>query len=267
MGLSLGSFLNVVVYRLPVMQNREWRASARELLELPPPAPAEPFDLARPRSRCPNCARPIAVLENIPVVSWLVLRGRCRGCGNRIPARYPLVEILTMILVVVAVGTWGFSWLGLMVVIATCILVAAAFIDYDTQFLPDVLTLPLLWLGLFTNLMFGIVSLEDAVVGALAGYLCLWLLYWAFKLATGKEGMGYGDFKLLGALGAWLGWQALPGILLAAAATGLVYALAGILRRERERSQPIPFGPFLAAAGWIGLVRPDLITLMLRAAP
>ncbi|MDP6376804.1 MAG: A24 family peptidase [Pseudomonadales bacterium] len=260
MGLSLGSFLNVVIYRLPVMNRREWRVGAREILEMPEEDFARPFNLARPNSRCPNCDHKITALENIPILSWLFLRGKCRNCAQRISIRYPLVELLTAILVLTCVASYGYTWLGLAAVLYTCILVALAYIDYDTQYLPDQLTLGLLWLGLLVNLTVGFTPLHDAVIGALAGYLCLWTLYWAFKIITGKEGMGYGDFKLLAAIGAWLGWQVLPGVLLLAAATGLVYALFGIFLKDRERTQPIAFGPFLAVAGWVSMIRPELVT-------
>lgn len=273
-GLCVGSFLNVVVYRLPVMLNRQWHAEANEFLQAEAAgsgegrtdarvaAPAstatnEPFNLMVPRSRCPKCGHQIRAWENIPVLSWLALRGRCSQCSNPISVRYPLVELVTAIASVVVVAGFGFTWLGFAALLFTWVLLALTFIDYDTQLLPDQLTLPLLWLGLLVNVGGGITDPATAIIGATAGYLVLWSVYWAFKLTTGKEGMGYGDFKLLGAIGAWLGWQVLPGTLLLAALVGLAYALALSLAGRRASGQPIPFGPFLATAGWIALIERD----------
>ncbi len=222
--LCVGSFLNVVIYRLPVMLDREWRQQAQAILEMPPAADEAqtPFNLAVPRSRCPQCNHQITAFENIPVISWLLLRGRCSQCKTNISARYPGIELLTALCSVAVVAVYGFTGFGLLACVYTWMLIALDFIDYDTKLLPDQMTYPLLWLGLIANGFFpGIVSLADAVVGAIAGYLFLWLTYWGFKLLTGKEGMGYGDFKLLAALGAWLGWQALPSIILIAAAVAL----------------------------------------------
>jgi leader peptidase (prepilin peptidase)/N-methyltransferase len=258
-GLCVGSFLNVVIYRLPVMLERQWQAEARQILDQPAPAESAPFNLMVPRSRCPQCEAPIRAWQNVPVLSWLVLRGRCARCHARIPARYPLVEALTAICSIVVLGLFGYGWLGLAALAYTWVLLALTFIDFDTQLLPDQLTLPLLWLGLITNAAGGFVSLEAAVVGAVAGYLFLWSTYWGFKLLTGKEGMGYGDFKLLAAIGAWLGWQVLPATVLIAAAVGLVYAIGSSLAGKRENAQPIAFGPFLAIAGWVCLIQRDTV--------
>ena len=267
--LSVGSFLNVVIYRLPVMLKRDWRQQATDiLLELDgvsangraceQPVAQPKFNLMVPRSRCPGCEHPISALENIPVLSWIFLRGRCRACKTTIPVRYPAIELLTALMSVAIIMTFGFTPLGYAACVYTWLLIAMTFIDYDTTLLPDQLTLPLLWLGLLTNLFTsGIVPLQDAVIGAVAGYLFLWSTYWVFKLITGKEGMGYGDFKLLGALGAWLGWQALPSIILLAAVVGLIYALGRIATRRQSSAEPIPFGPFLATAGWVCLIFRD----------
>tara|TARA_A100001037_G_scaffold302750_3_gene335054 strand:+ start:1052 stop:1885 length:834 start_codon:yes stop_codon:yes gene_type:complete len=262
-GLSVGSFLNVVIYRLPVMLNRQWEGQAREILNEPEQS-TEPFNLMVPRSRCPSCGATIGALENVPVLSWIALRGRCRHCKAGISARYPLVEVLTAAASVAVVAGFGYTWLGLACLVFTWALVALTFIDYDTQLLPDQITLPLVWLGLLTNLLGGVVPLADAVVGAVAGYLFLWATYWAFKLITGKEGMGYGDFKLFAAIGAWLGWQMLPATVLIACSAALLYALATTVAGKRESSQPIPFGPFLAIGGWVSLgARDTLLPLFL----
>jgi leader peptidase (prepilin peptidase)/N-methyltransferase len=258
--LAIGSFLNVVIYRVPVMLQREWEDQARDILEIDAPEPTggEPFNLLKPRSRCPQCSHQITALENIPVLSWLLLRGKCSACSTRIPFRYPAVELLTSICSVTVITLFGFTWLGLYACLFTWMLIALTYIDYDTTLLPDQITYPLLWLGLIANgFTAGIVPLHDAVVGAVAGYLFLWCTYWVFKLLTGKEGMGYGDFKLLAALGAWLGWQALPTIVVIAAVLGLLYALTRIFTARQSSSEPIPFGPFLASAGWASLVIRD----------
>ncbi len=255
LGLLVGSFLNVVIHRLPLMMERDWRRDCADLAgHAETDSPVAAFNLMVPRSRCPHCQQPIAAWDNLPVLSWLLLAGRCRHCRASISVRYPLVELSAAVLGVVAAwhfgatpsALWGagFSWA----------LLALAVIDLDTQLLPDDLTLPLLWAGLVANLFGYFVDLPTAVVGAMAGYLSLWVVYWGFKFATGKEGMGYGDFKLLAALGAWLGWQALPTIIVGAALVGAVVGLALIGLRRHERSKPLPFGPFLAAAGWINLI-------------
>ncbi|MEY4760844.1 MAG: hypothetical protein RLZZ200_700 [Pseudomonadota bacterium] len=261
LGLLVGSFLNVVILRVPVMLERRWRADALALDGKSPPDEA-PFDLIRPRSCCPGCKAPISALQNIPVLSYLFLRGRCAGCARPIGIRYPLYELATGL--ASAVIAWKFGWgpACAAALVLTWFLVALTGIDLDTQLLPDTLTLPLLWLGLTVNLLLEAgapgqtlpVDLRSAVIGALAGYLSLWSLFHVFRLLTGKEGMGYGDFKLLAALGAWLGWQMLLPIVLAAAGVGAVVGIALIVFRRHERGVPIPFGPFLAAAGWLVLL-------------
>ena len=213
-----------------------------------------------PRSRCPHCDHPISALENIPLLSWLWLKGRCRQCKAPISARYPLVELLTALLSVAVAATLAPGWGALAALLLTWVLVALTFIDLDKMLLPDQLTLPLLWGGLLFNLAGGFVPLADAVIGAMAGYLVLWSLYWAFKLLTGKEGMGHGDFKLLAALGAWLGWQALPIVLLLSSLVGAIIGIGLILLRNHHQGKPIPFGPYLAIAGWIALLWGDNIT-------
>lgn len=252
-GLIVGSFLNVVIHRLPIMMERDWETQCAELRGEAAPA-FEPLSLARPRSRCPQCGHSITALENIPVVSWLVLRGRCRGCAAPISFRYPLVEALTALLFAFAAWHFGFTAAGLGAIALIAALVALTGIDFDTQLLPDDITLPLLWLGLALNAFSVYTDLKSAVIGAMAGYLSLWLVYWLFKLATGKEGMGYGDFKLLAALGAWLGWQVLPLTILLSSLVGAVVGIALMVFARHGRNVPIPFGPYLAAAGAIALV-------------
>ena len=265
-GLLVGSFLNVVIYRLPIMLDRQWRAQCAELAGHDPHATtvaagaAEPFNLVVPRSACPACKAPITALQNIPLVSWLALRGRCARCGAPIPVRYPLVELLTGLLSAWVAARFGFGPGALGALALTWFLIALACIDIDTQLLPDSLTLPLLWLGLTLSLFgpaggTGIpVDLRSGVIGALAGYLSLWSVYHLFRLITGKEGMGYGDFKLFAALGAWLGWQMLLPVILIAAVAGAVVGIAVLAVRRQSRATPIPFGPFLAAAGWLVLM-------------
>jgi leader peptidase (prepilin peptidase) / N-methyltransferase len=263
--LCVGSFLNVVIYRLPVMLERQWRDEARAVLHGEGGAPdgaaagEGPFNLVVPRSRCPHCGHGITAWQNIPVVSWIVLRGRCAHCGHGIALRYPLVELLTALVSLAILALFGFTWLGLASLAFTWILIAATFIDYDTQLLPDQLTLPLLWLGLLVNVFGGFTDPNSAIVGAVVGYGFLWSTYWAFKLVTGKEGMGYGDFKLLAAIGAWLGWQVIPATLLIAAGLGLLYALGTTLAGRRQAGAPLPFGPFLAMAGWVALTTRDTV--------
>jgi leader peptidase (prepilin peptidase)/N-methyltransferase len=252
LGLMVGSFLNVVIHRLPLMMEREWRAQCADLRGETPTA-AEPLSLATPRSRCPHCGHAISALENVPVLSYLFLRGRCRGCGAAIGLRYPLVEVLTA--AAFGFAAWqfgpGLAAGGAMLFLAAAI--ALTFIDFDTQLLPDDLTLPLLWAGLLFNLFGTYTDLTSAVVGSMAGYLALWSVYWAFKLLTGKEGMGYGDFKLLAAIGAWLGWQVLPLTILLSSLVGAVVGIVLIVLARHGRNVPIPFGPYLAAAGVIAL--------------
>jgi len=253
-GLLVGSFLNVVIHRVPKMMEAGWRREARELLDQPPEE--EPvFNLVVPRSRCPHCGHGIRWHENIPVVSWLALKGRCSQCGTAIGKRYPVIELLTALVAALCAWRFGYGiWLPF-TLYASFTLLALAAIDLDTTLLPDDLTYPLLWAGLLAALV-GVspVTLADAVVGAMAGYLSLWSLYWVFKLLTGKEGMGYGDFKLLAALGAWLGWQYLPLVILLSSVVGLVFALIMMATGAVKRGQGIPFGPYLAIAGWIALL-------------
>ncbi len=252
-GLLIGSFLNVVVYRLPVMAQRELdNYIAHEAgKELPHP---DRFNLMVPRSACPHCGHRITALENIPIVSWLFLRGKCSACKAPISARYPIVEAVTGLLSAVLVWNLGSGWLGLAGLAFTYFLIAMTLIDYDTKTLPDDLTYPLLWLGLLINLNGTIVPLRDAVIGAMAGYVSLWAVYWLFKLVTGKEGMGYGDFKLLAALGAWMGWAMLPTIIILSSVVGALVGISLIVFARRDRNNPIPFGPYLAAAGMIALL-------------
>lgn len=252
LGLAVGSFLNVVIYRLPIIMEREWQAQCAELRH-ETPSPAEALTLATPRSRCPHCGHAIGALENIPVISYLLLRGRCRGCSAAISIRYPLIEALTALLFGLAAWKLGPSAAaaGALVFIAAAI--ALTFIDVDKQLLPDDITLPLLWAGLLFNLFGVFTDLRSAVVGAMAGYLALWFVYWGFKLATGKEGMGYGDFKLLAAIGAWLGWQVLPLTILLSSLVGAIVGIVLIVLARHGRNVPIPFGPYLAAAGIIAL--------------
>ena len=266
LGLLVGSFLNVVIYRLPIMLERSWQQEYQEYFGSGTPDTGaegdqpERFNLMVPRSACPHCGHPISALENIPLISWLWLRGRCRDCQAPISARYPLVELLTGL----ASGcvAWHFppGWPLYGALLLTWTLIALTFIDLDKMLLPDQLTLPLLWAGLLLNLLGGLASLQEAVIGAIAGYLLLWSLYWSFKLLTGKEGMGYGDFKLLAALGAWLGWQSLPLILILSSVVGAVVGITLMLLRRHQQGNPIPFGPYLAMAGWIALIWGESIT-------
>ena len=249
-GLVVGSFLNVVIHRLPKMMERDWHSQCAELRgEMAPEA--EALTLATPRSRCPHCGHMITALENIPIVSWLILRGKCSACRAPISIRYPLVEAVTGLLSAFAAWHFGPSFAALGAILFIWAMVALTGIDFDTQLLPDSITLPLLWLGLLVNINGTFAPLSSAVIGAVAGYLSLWSVYWGFKLTTGKEGMGFGDFKLLAAIGAWLGWQMLLPVILFSAATGAVVGIAMILLRRHGRDVPMPFGPFLAAAGWL----------------
>lgn len=259
--LMIGSFLNVVIHRLPIMLEREWQAEYLGYFNPETqPQQEERYNLMVPRSTCPHCGHAITAMENIPLLSWLWLKGRCRECQAPISARYPLVELLTALLSLVVAVTFPPGWGLLAALLLTWVLVALTFIDLDKMLLPDQLTLPLLWGGLLFNLAGGFAPLADAVIGAMAGYLVLWSLYWAFKLLTGKEGMGYGDFKLLAALGAWLGWQALPIVLLLSSLVGAFIGIGLILLRNHHKNKPIPFGPYLAIAGWIALLWGDTIT-------
>jgi len=272
-GLAIGSFLNVVIHRLPLVLERQWRAQAAELEGRPPEAPGEPYNLLRPRSRCPACQAPIRSVHNVPVLSWLLLRGRCAACRAPISARYPLVELATGIAFAAVAWHFGFGLAALLGCIFTAYLVALTGIDIDRQLLPDILTVPLLWIGLAASAWLAAgeapppAALRDAVIGAVAGYGFLWLVFHLFKLITGKEGMGYGDFKLLAAIGAWLGWQMLPLVLLLAAFVGAAVGIALMAARRLGRGVPIPFGPYLAGAAWIALLwGPGLVERYLRFA-
>ena len=253
LGLAIGSFLNVVIHRLPIMMQAEWRADCAEFEGREAPA-AQKLNLLVPRSRCPSCGTPITALQNIPIASWIALGGKCAACKSPISARYPLVELFTGI--VSAFLAWRFGWgpaLAAALVFAWA-LIAASAIDIDTQLLPDRITLPLLWLGLLANVFGLFVDLRSAVLGAVGGYLLLWCVYWGFKLLAGKEGMGFGDFKLLAALGAWTGWQTLPLILLVSAGAGTVIGVVLIWASGKGRDTRIPFGPYLAAGGLVALL-------------
>jgi leader peptidase (prepilin peptidase)/N-methyltransferase len=260
-GLCVGSFLNVVIHRLPKMLEREWREQCAEMNAgdaVPPPsklpaAKPERYNLIVPRSACPQCGHKITALENIPLISYAVLRGKCSACGTRISPRYPLVELAAGLASSYAAVRFGFSAAGFGAMVFAWALIALAVIDYDTQLLPDDITLPLLWAGLLANLGGTFAPLGAAVIGAAAGYLTLWGVYWLFKLLTGKEGMGYGDFKLLAAICAWLGWQALASVILLSSVVGALVGVALMVLVKHGRDKPIPFGPYLAAAGFITL--------------
>ena len=252
-GLLIGSFLNVVIHRIPLMMQRETdNFIAAERDEALPHT--QPYNLVVPRSACTSCGHTLSAIENIPLISWLWLRGRCRHCGAKVSARYPLVEALTALLSGWVIWRLGSGFEGVAALFLVWSLLAMTFIDIDTQLLPDDLTLPLVWAGLLVNLVGGFVSLQEAVIGAAAGYLSLWAVYWVYRLVTGKEGIGYGDFKLLAALGAWLGWMMLPLIVLLSSLLGAVVGIALIVLRRHQRGMPIPFGPFLAVAGLVALL-------------
>ena len=260
--LLVGSFLNVVIYRVPIMMERGWREQCTELSASPASElPEGRFDLVAPRSRCPSCGHQITAMENIPVLSYVLLGGKCAGCGNRIPARYPVIELLTGILTGAVAWRFGVGWEATAAIGMTWALVAISVIDIDHQYIYDNMVLPLVWAGLVLSLWHPMTGAETlfiepkaAIVGALAGYLSLWSIYHLFRLITGKEGIGYGDFKLLAALGAWLGWTMLPLIILISAVVGAVTGVLMIALKQHERSVPIPFGPYLAAAGWIAML-------------
>jgi len=269
LGLLVGSFLNVVAYRLPIMMERDWRRQCEELAAekstVPAHAADKPFDLWRPRSACPSCGAGIAAYDNIPVISFLLLRGGCRQCRAKIPMRYPLIEAAAALIAIVVASVLGPTWQTMLVLIVSWVLLALAVIDIDRYLLPDSLTLPLMWGGLLASLVnvAGVpitVDVRSSLIGAAAGYLSLWSVYQLFKLVTGKEGMGYGDFKLLAALGAWLGWQQLPLVIVLSAAVGAVLGSLLLLLGGKSRQTPIPFGPYLAAAGWIALLWGELLT-------
>ena len=260
LGLLVGSFLNVVIYRLPLMMESRWREDCCELLEIEQEKQEAALTLASPNSHCPNCKAAIRPWQNVPVLSYLVLGGKCAQCGMRISPRYPLIELASGLMIMALGYHFAPSMALVGAMLFTWCLITLTMIDVDHQLLPDDITLPLLWLGLLFNLSGGFVSLQDAVIGAMAGYLVLWSVYWLFKLLTGKEGMGYGDFKLLAALGAWLGWQALPLIILLSSLVGALCGLALMLVKRRGKEIPIPFGPYLAAAGWIALLWGESLT-------
>jgi leader peptidase (prepilin peptidase) / N-methyltransferase len=251
-GLCVGSFLNVVIHRLPRMLERGWQDQCAELRG-ETPAPAQRYNLMVPRSACPECGHGITAVENIPVVSWLALRGKCSACGVPISTRYPLVELLGGLLAAGAIYWFGPTWQGVAACAFLWTLLALTFIDFDTQLLPDDLTLPLLWGGLLANLYGLFAPLREAVIGAIAGYLTLWSIYWLFKIIRGKEGMGYGDFKLLAALGAWLGWKTLPLIVLGSSVVGAFIGISLVVFKGRDHNVPLAFGPYLAIAGMIAL--------------
>lgn len=276
----VGSFLNVVIYRLPIMLKQEWQYDCTSFLSELSEQAAVPeeteiqvsgrieknieqqkFNLSVPRSRCPSCGHKITALENIPVFSWLFLKGHCSACHNKISMRYPFIELSTALLSVLVAHTYGVQWFTLAALILSWSMIALAMIDFDTQLLPDNITLPMMWLGVLISLFsISSISLENSIIGLMLGYLSLWSVYQLFKLITGKEGMGYGDFKLLALLGAWLGWQSLPLILLLSAVVGSIVGLSLILFLGRDKNIPIPFGPYLAAAGFISLIWGEPIT-------
>lgn len=271
-GLFIGSFLNVVIYRLPVMMERDWKKECIEYLQLdeknlPPATPPEKntsetdetFNLSLPLSRCSNCLTPIKAYQNIPVISYLFLRGKCSSCKTHISLRYPLIESFTGVLSAIVAWHFGYSIEVLFALLLTWSLIALSFIDIDHQLLPDSITLPVLWLGLFLSLFSIYTDTHSSIIGAVAGYLTLWIVFQVFKLVTGKEGMGFGDFKLLSLFGAWLGWQYLPLIILLSSLVGAVIGISMIVFVKKDRNTPIPFGPYLAAAGWLALIWGDVI--------
>jgi len=256
LGLAIGSFLNVVIHRLPLMLERQWRAQCAEITGHAAAPAGDPLGLVAPRSRCPSCSAQIRAIHNIPVLSFLWLRGRCASCGAPISLRYPLVELATAAASAAVAWHFGFGLQAVLALVFTWYLIALTGIDLDRQLLPDVLTLPLLWIGLIASLWHaaGSVSPGDALIGAAAGYVFLWGVFQAFRLVTGKDGMGYGDFKLFAAIGAWLGWQMLPLVLLLSAVVGAIVGVALIAARRHGRGVPIPFGPYLAGAAWVALM-------------
>lgn len=260
-GLIVGSFLNVVIHRLPKMMEREWRQECADSFpeyQITPPSGV--YNLSVPRSTCPKCETQLRVIDNIPVLSWLLLKGKCHHCGHPISIRYPLVELLTGALCFLVAYQIGFSYFAIALLFFTFVLIAATFIDLDTMLLPDSLTLPLTWFGITLALLqISPVSLQDSVVGAIAGYLSLWSVYWLFKLVTGKEGMGYGDFKLLAALGAWLGWQYLPMIILLSSFVGVIFGIIQLRLKQQGIDKAFPFGPYLAIAGWVCMMWGNVI--------
>lgn len=267
LGLVIGSFLNVVIYRLPLILERTWSQQCHELLEIEPGTPGSgvPFNLVTPGSRCPECGHRITPLENIPLLSYLYLRGRCAGCSTRIPVRYPLIELATALLSGITAVIFGFTPQAVAALLFTWSIIPLCVIDYDRQILPDSITLPLLWGGLLLSIPGSFVDSHTSIIGAVAGYLSLWSIYHLFRLVTGKEGMGHGDFKLLAAIGAWVGWQALPVVILFSSVVGASTGILLMLFRIHERGKPMPFGPFLAGAGWITLLwGQDILNYYLR---
>jgi leader peptidase (prepilin peptidase)/N-methyltransferase len=271
--LIIGSFLNVVVYRLPIMMERAWRAEIAEATNDEPAAdlPDGMFNLIFPGSRCPSCGKQIKPWQNVPVLSYILLSGRCAECNEAISTRYPLVEAVTAALAAIVAWRFGFGWEAAMGITLTLFLVPITLIDFDHQLIPDSLVMPLLWIGLTMSLYSPVegsevlfISSHDAIIGAMAGYLSLWSVYWLYKLVTGKEGMGYGDFKLLAALGAWLGYQEIFSIIMMSAFVGATLGIVLILFRGRDHQVPMPFGPFLAAAGWITMLYGDAIRQVVR---
>jgi len=273
LGLFVGSFLNVVIYRLPVMMENEWRQAMQEMVDADNGVQAdatdtqpadteftEKFNLSVPRSRCPNCNNLITWWQNIPVISYLFLGGKCHGCKTPISIRYPVIELVTMLLSLAVAWQFGPTWQAALGILTTWFLVSMTMIDFDHQLLPDSLTLPLMWIGLLASLLPIFADVQSAVIGAAAGYLVLWIIFHLFKLITGKEGMGYGDFKLLAALGALLGWQMLPMVILLSSLVGAVVGISLIAISGRDKNIPIPFGPYLAAAGWLAMMWGDKMT-------
>lgn len=263
LGLLVGSFLNVVIHRLPLMLKQQWRSDCEEFLaeaaenntpDITPKKKQPTFNLVHPRSRCPHCGHQITALENIPVISYLFLKGCCSECKSPISIRYPLIEIISGLMVFTIAWKLGFSAQAGYAMLLTWALIALTFIDLDHFYLPDNMVLPFLWLGLLVNLDNSFTDIKSAVIGAAAGYLALWSVYHLFKKLTGKEGMGYGDFKLLAMLGAWLGWQMLPAIIILSSFVGTIVGISLIIFKNHHRNQPIPFGPYLATAGWITLL-------------
>lgn len=260
LGLVVGSFLNVVIYRLPLIMESRWRKDCCELLEVEKETQSDkPLSLSTPNSHCPRCKAAIRPWQNIPVLSYLLLGGKCGNCGAAISMRYPLIELATALMTVALAAQYDASLALLGALIFTWSLVALTMIDIDHQLLPDDITLPLMWLGIAFSLAGATVSLQESVLGAMLGYLSLWSVYWLFKLATGKEGMGYGDFKLLAAMGAWLGWQSIPLLILLSSLVGAICGVALMIATRRGKDIPIPFGPYLAMAGWITLMWGDRI--------
>ncbi|NIY81759.1 prepilin peptidase [Vibrio hepatarius] len=260
-GLIVGSFLNVVIHRLPKMMEREWRQECADSFpeyQITPPSGV--YNLSVPRSTCPKCDTQLRVIDNIPVLSWLLLKGKCHHCRHPISIRYPLVELLTGALCFLVAYQFSFSYFAIALLFFTFVLIAATFIDLDTMLLPDSLTLPLTWFGIALALLqISPVSLQDSVIGAMAGYLSLWSVYWLFKLVTGKDGMGYGDFKLLSALGAWLGWQYLPMIILLSSFVGVIFGIIQLRLKQQGIEKAFPFGPYLAIAGWVSMMWGNVI--------